>query len=90
MGGYETVDISAINDAREYQEMEEVIQFAKGEYGKSNDEPLGRMASVSRQLVEGYNYKLLFEVVGGYVQIIVFDQTWTNTRQVTSITRLPN
>jgi hypothetical protein len=36
-------------------------------------------------MVAGTNYKLTFQSHQGNVDIIVFDQPWTNTREILSI-----
>lgn len=88
LGGYEVIELSAINDAEEYKEIQSIISFAKEDYSKKNEEPLGQVVAISRQLVAGWNYKIIFEIPEGYVQIIVFDQSWTQTREVTDTQRL--
>jgi hypothetical protein len=40
---------------------------------------------VKKQMVAGCNYKLTFQSHQGNVEIAVFDQSWTNTREILSI-----
>lgn len=81
IGGY------APFNQNDLQEMNEIVDLARSEYLKQNGGNLGDLVSVERQVVAGFNYKLLFESDQGSVEIIVFDQSWTHTREVTSITQ---
>jgi hypothetical protein len=78
VGGY--TPISA-NDA----DLDPIVAFAKKQYLQQNGSELGPLISASRQLVAGYNYKLIFQSSQGDVTIVVFDQPWTHTREITSI-----
>lgn len=46
---------------------------------------LGKVLSVATQVVSGINYKIRFELPGGNeYEVVVYDQSWTKTRQLTS------
>jgi hypothetical protein len=51
----------------------------------TNGGELGDLVNVERQLVAGFNYLLTFATETGVVVITVFDQSWTQTRKVTSV-----
>lgn len=60
--------------------------LAKKTYESQYNEPLGKLISVSEQVVSGVNLKFVFEnSTGGQNEIIVYVQPWTDTYQVTSI-----
>jgi hypothetical protein len=87
IGGYTAL---AENDIQDVEEFPSIEEFARSEFAKQNSgEFLGDLISVDRQLVAGFNYKMVFATQDDDVEIIVFDQSWTNTREVTSITKLP-
>ena len=62
VGGYQSIDLDNANaDQETYREVQSVVDFARTQYGQQgNAEPLGKLVSVSRQLVAGFNYKLVF------------------------------
>ena len=71
------------DEKKEFANLEE---FARAEISKTNTaEVLGDLIEYKRQLVAGFNHKLTFETEKGTIEITIFDQPWTNTRQVTSI-----
>ncbi len=39
----------------------------------------------TQQVVAGLNYKMVFTSPKGFVEVVVFDQPWTNTLEVKSI-----
>lgn len=65
VGGYQPIDLDNANanaDRETYREVQSIVDFARTQYKKEgNAEPLGKLVSVSRQLVAGFNYKLVFE-----------------------------
>ena len=68
------------------KELADIEKFARTEIDKANTgEVLGKLIDYKRQLVAGFNHKLTFETEKGTIEIVIFDQPWTNTREVTSI-----
>lgn len=66
--------------------MREIEIFAREGFANSNSgESLGPLISVRKQLVAGMNYKMTFASASGNVEIVVFDQPWTNTREIISL-----
>jgi hypothetical protein len=50
----------------------------------NSDEP-GKLKSVSKQIVSGVNYKMVFEKQNGECEAVVYTQQWTDTYVVLSI-----
>jgi hypothetical protein len=68
---------------------QKALNLARQTYNSQNKDKLGKLLSVSEQLVAGYNYKMTFETLKGREEIIVFAQSWTNTYQVISMRPIP-
>lgn len=50
-----------------------------------------KVTSVSTQVVAGTNYKIVYTVFGSPIrvwEVVVFDQPWTNTKNITSFRRI--
>jgi len=71
--------------------MRRIEKFAREQYSASNNgEKLGALVDISKQIVAGLNYSLTFDTSNGdTVTLIVFDQVWTQTTKVISVTRTP-
>lgn len=86
IGGYQPVNPKFKGTAEEMKDLADIEKFARTEIGKANTgEVLGELIDYKRQLVAGFNHKLTFETEKGTIEIVIFDQPWTNTRKVTSI-----
>lgn len=69
--------------------MQEIINFARAEYEQYNyNNNISKVLSMQRQTVSGYNFKMYFSAQYGQIEIIVYDQPWSDTRQVTSIRQM--
>ena len=78
LGGYNTL---SKQDLAENNELPQIEAFARNQYAlKNNGVFLGELKSVRTQVVAGINYKLVFASDNGDVEIIVWDQSWTETR----------
>jgi hypothetical protein len=84
MGGYQTVDIEQ-QDNDVNSDLANVEGFARKEFEKTNGGKLGDLVKVQTQVVAGINYLLTFESETEVVVMKVFDQSWTQTRKVTSV-----
>ena len=88
LGGYAGMTSSDLKDDPIFQEIED---FARKEYStRNNGLLLGQLKSADRQLVAGFNYKMVFDSAEGLIEVVVFDQSWTQTREVTSIKGIEN
>lgn len=86
IGGYQPVNTNFEGTAEEGKEFADILEFARAQISKANTgEVLGELIDYQRQLVAGFNHKFTFETENGSIEIVVFDQPWTHTRQVTSI-----
>lgn len=86
VGGFSPTDVNS-------EEIKEIASFATSEVAlKTNTGPLElvRIVSAETQVVAGLNYKLKLEFkrknsAGGSIacDVVIFDQSWTNTRKLT-------
>ncbi len=62
VGGYQPIDLDNANaDQETYREFQSIVDFARTQYEQQAiAERLGKLVSASRQLVAGFNYKLVF------------------------------
>lgn len=88
-GAYVTIDTDS-------PDVKEMANFAVSAIGQSsNGEPLAlvEVTSAASQVVAGVNYKLSIQVSSASevlnCDVIIFDQSWTNTRQLTSSNCIP-
>jgi hypothetical protein len=87
LGGYTPAMVDAADVKR-------VAAFATSAISASDSGPvkLIRIRRAWKQVVSGTNYKLILELLTTYTgqvlrcEVIVFDQSWTNTLQLTSFT----
>lgn len=89
LGGYSVVDPGTINSVEEVVELRRIENFAREEFKKTNgNDKLDTLLSVERQVVAGFNYKMTFRSNNGDLyEVVVFDQSWTHTTQLMSVTK---
>jgi len=89
IGGYSDVDPASINSLDELMELKRIELIARKAYStQNNGEELLQLTRIQRQVVAGLNYRLDFDSENGdIVEIQIFDQSWTHTTEVKSITR---
>ena len=81
-----TVEKTMTNRNKEMEGLREIEAFARNEFAKTNSgEYLGPLVDVQRQVVAGFNYKLTFESNSKRVDVFVFDQPSSSTREIINI-----
>ena len=95
-GSYDPAAGSYSTAETENETVKEMASFAVAELSKSsNSGPLTLIAitSVSKQVVSGINYKigLRLSTIGGVqnCEVVVYDQSWTGRRKLTSFNCVP-
>lgn len=83
-GGYSKADVKDFN-------VQEMAKFATSMISQSSNEgdlSLVKVSSASRQIVSGVNYKLTLKLRSATgtqtCHVVVYDQSWTKTRKLTS------
>lgn len=64
VGGYSSLNW---HDLQDQQDVMEIVDFARQEYAQQNGGELGPLVKIDRQLVAGFNYKMVFESEQGNV-----------------------
>ena len=86
VGGYRTVDDKTLLARQQNdQNLMKVEKAARDAYRAKNNGELGNLIKVSEQVVAGINYKMVFQTENGDYEVVVFNQPWTQTIQVTEM-----
>ena len=56
--------------------------LARESYSEERNGELGTLIAVSRQVVSGINYRMIFMTDDGEFEVTVYIQPWTDTKEV--------
>ena len=60
----------------------QALALARESYSEERNGELGRLIAVSRQVVSGINYRMIFMTDDGEFEVTVYIQPWTDTKEV--------